>query len=417
MHRSKRLCALATTAVLTAPLAAVTIIPATSVASAPGDRGSGADESAQVILDWERILMQTVYAATSIPAGVPLLGFTSVAMHDTVTKSMSRTDSSETAAAARAAHDVLVHYFPASSAALDVHLATSLDSVEDVEERTRGAFLGAAAANEMLASRVGDGYGDPGIHYTLPPAIGIWQPAPPTTDMLAPWLGSLEPMVFTRPVAVDGPDPLTSRRYADDYLEVKRLGGTTASGTDRTQSQTDTALFFNSNSATMVSDALVRHLESGEEELSLAETALLFASMHAAMTDSVISAWQLKRDVGFWRPIEAIAGAALDGNPRTAPQSGWAPLLATPPYSEYVSGHASLTAPAAEVVRRTLGNRTPLELISVNSPTPRTYPTLRALEHDASLARIWGGLHFRDAMDDGYRLGHLTARRVMAALH
>ncbi len=222
--------------------------------------------------------------------------------------------------------------------------------------------------------------------------------------------------MLTHPVAVNGPDPLTSRRYAADYDEVKRLGGTTASGTDRTQSQTDTALFFNSNSATMVGDALIRHLESGEEDLSLAETALLFASMHAAMTDSVITAWQLKRDVGFWRPIEAIAGAALDDNPRTASQPGWAPLLTTPPYSEYVSGHAALTAPAVEVVRQTLGNRTPLELISVNSPTHRTYPTLRALEEDAFLARIWGGLHFRDAMDDGYRLGHLTARRVMAAL-
>ncbi len=68
------------------------------------------------------------------------------------------------------------------------------------------------------------------------------------------------------------------------------------------------------------------------------------------------------------------------------------------------------------MIRRTLGERTSLELVSANSPTPRTYPTLRALERAAFHSRIWGGLHFRDAMDDGYRIGHLTARRVMAAI-
>jgi hypothetical protein len=46
----------------------------------------------------------------------------------------------------------------------------------------------------------------------------------------------------------------------------------------------------------------------------------------------------------------------------------------------------------------------------------RDYATLTALEHDAFHARIWGGLHFRDAMDDGYLLGHTTAVQVMRAV-
>jgi len=411
----RRLCAVATSALLTIPLLALTTTEASGQARERSQRTAAA-ESPQVVLDWERILMQTVYPATPIPSGVPLLGFTSVAMHDAVKKSMRRTRSSETAAVARAAHDVLVHYFPGSSGTLDGHLATSLASVSDPVARHRGEAAGAAAAHEMLASRVGDGYGDDTIHYTLPPAIGIWQPVPPATDMLVAWLGSLKPLVLRRPVWVNGPDPLRSRRYAADYNEVKRLGGDEASGTKRTQAQSDTALFFNSNSATMVGDALVRHLESGDEHLSLARTALLFARIHASMTDSVIRVWELMRDVGFWRPFQAIAGAGADRNPRTTPQEGWAPMLANPPYSDYVSGHAGLTAPAVEVIRRMLGERTPLELISVNSATPRIYPTLRALEWNAFHARIWGGFHFRDAMVDGYRIGHITARRVMAKL-
>ena len=66
----------------------------------------------------------------------------------------------------------------------------------------------------------------------------------------------------------------------------------------------------------MVGDALVRHLET--HPLDLLRTARLFAMIHAAMTDSAIRVWGLKRDVGFWRPSQAIAGADTDGNPATA---------------------------------------------------------------------------------------------------
>jgi hypothetical protein len=155
----------------------------------------------------------------------------------------------------------------------------------------------------------------------------------------------------------------------------------------------------------------------------LLATAQLFARMHAAMTDSVIEAWRLKRDVGFWRPSEAIAGAATDGNSRTQPQAGWAPLVANPSYSDYVSGHASVTAPAIEMIRLTLGEAASLELRSANplitdpAARVRTYPDLASIEFDAFHARIWAGLHFADAMDDGYTLGHQTARKVFHRLH
>jgi hypothetical protein len=409
MSTHRHLLALVTPVVVAAATMTVSAPPA-SGALDPGRRHA---ESPQVVLDWERITMQTVYPVTPIPNGVPLLGFTALAVHDAVDASLCRARSSETAAVAQAAHDVLVHHFPASAATLDTHLATSLASVSDPVARERGSDVGEAAAAAMLASREGDGYGDPSIHYTLTPGIGIWQPVPPATDMLAAWLGSLDPLVVHHPVWVNGPDALPSDDYADDFREVKRLGGDDVTGSKRTQRQTDTALFFNTNAAVYLADALVRRLESGAEDLTLRQTSLLFARIHAAQTDSVIQAWRLKRDVGFWRPNAAIAAAGDDTNDDTTPQDGWASLLPTPPYSDYVSGHASVTAPAAEVIRRTLGDRTTLELVSTNSPTTRTYRRLHVLERDAFHSRIWGGLHFRDAMVDGYRIGHRTAARVM----
>jgi len=246
----------------------------------------------------------------------------------------------------------------------------------------------------------------------LPPGPGVWQPATPGGDMLAPWIGSMRHLLVRKHVKVNGPDALTSSAYTTQFEEVKSLGSAVSS--TRTAAQTQTALFFNSNSATMVSDALVRYLEG--HPIRLPDAARLFAAVHAAMTDSLIQCWRLKRDVGFWRPSQAIRGAALDGNPATTADNTWTPLVANPPYSDYVSGHGCLTGPAVEVIRRTLGERTPLELISVNSPTHRTYPTLRGLENEAFHARIWSGLHFRTAMVDAYRIGHVTARRVMRAL-
>ena len=74
--------------------------------------------------------------------------------------------------------------------------------------------------------------------------------------------------------------------------------------------------------------------------MSLSDTARLFAAVHAAQTDSLIQCWRLKRDVGFWRPIQAIRDADLDGNPATTPRTRtWTPLIPNPPYSDYVSGH------------------------------------------------------------------------------
>ena len=200
----------------------------------------------------------------------------------------------------------------------------------------------------------------------------MWQPNAGTTNMAAAWLGSVRTLVLGEFVTVGAPDRLASPSWAMDYNEVKAYGR--ATGSARSQAMTDIAQFFNSNAATMVSDALVRYLQA--HPLSLRRTALLFAQVHGAMTDSAIACWWLKREVGFWRPYEAISGHPVvghfdDGNPDTAPEPGWTPLVnPNPNYSDYVSGHACVTSPATEVIRRTLGEETRLELRSQFSATP-----------------------------------------------
>jgi hypothetical protein len=162
-----------------------------------------------------------------------------------------------------------------------------------------------------------------------------------------------------------------------------------------------------------VADATVRYLQT--HPMGILETAHLFAAMHGAATDSMIRCWQQKRDVGFWRPFQAIGGPFDDGNAGTIPEPGWTPLVPMPNYSDYDSGHGSATSPQVEVVRRVLGEHTPLEMRSTVG-APRFYSQLSEIEAEAFPARIWGGLHYRKAMIDAYETGHTTAARVLAVL-
>lgn len=386
------------------------------LATASAGGASTGSTGSQVVLDWEATLIRTVYTenAAPIPSGVLYLGFTSVAMYDAMRTAHRIGHSSPVAAIARAAHDVLAEYFPASAANLATDLDASLATVPDGAYQNRGEQVGARVAARLIEARADDGRDDSSIVYARDDAPGVWQP-PEGGAMAVAWLGRVDPLVLEHRVRVNGPDPITSAAYAFDYQEVKRVGGAGPTA-DRTDHQAQTATFFTPNLPFMMQESVLGLLAAAP--MSLRSTARTFAQMHAAMSDAIITCWRLKYDVGFWRPFQAINGAAGDGNPATVAEPGWAPLVPNPPYSDYVSGHGCLTAPAVEVIRRTVGEETSLTFHSTatGAGPERTYPTLSELEFDAFHARIWGGLHFRDAMEDAYDIGHETARRVMSRI-
>ncbi len=395
-----------TAAALLAPVLGMPL--AAPAASAPGSLGS------QIAVAWQRAAVRTVYTegATGVPVGTLYLAFTSLAVHDAATKAQRKGAQAAAAAVAQAAHDVLYEYFtaPATRAHLDADLATSLAMVPDGTKEDVGVAIGAAAADAMIASRVGDGRGEAGHVYSKPAAPGVWQP--PATGMAFPWLGFVKAVVDIEPVALDGPDALTSADYTKDYNEVLEYGSTDS--TKRSPEQTAISQFMGLfNQIVADRNALCDVLE--DEPMGLLPTTRMFARMDAAIATTMIRTWRLKFDVGFWRPNQAVFLAETDGNPATTRRDGWVSLIATPAYSDYTTGHGAFTAPFAQVVRRTLGDDTALVLNA--GGLQRSYATLTALEYDALNARIWGGLHFRDAMEDGYHLGHETADRVIAAIH
>ena len=329
--------------------------------TAPGGPGVAAvePESAEIALVWQGTALATVPFS---PAQSLYLSFTSTAADRAVLKSLNRANSSETAALAQAAHDVLVEYFPASAGTLDAKLTESLAGVPDGPAEDTGVDIGAEAADEVIASRVGDGRDDPSIVYSAQPGIGVWVDSRPMREA---WYGFVDRITGGRPVVVDGPDPVGSPEYRTDLAEVQADGRV---GADPEKAAT--ATFFNVPGFALYRNALIVYLR--DHPLSLAETTDLFADLDRASAESMRQTWRLKFTEGFWRPTAAITSD--DGDPLTEPVPGWTSVLPVPPYADWPSGHGTLTGAFAETVRCHLGD---ISLTLNGAGAPRTSPAWR----------------------------------------
>ena len=302
------------------------------------------------------------------------------------------------AAAAAAAHQILVTYVPSAQAALDAEYAASLAQLPDGTAKTDGIAFGNRAAGNLIRLRAHDGRNAP-ILFTRPPARGVWRPTPPAfLPMSAPWLGFVTPLLVHSAVqfAPPGPPALTSARYTRDFNEVKALGSLTS--TQRTAEQTSTATFFSGSALAQYNAALrdqvsVRHLD-------IVDAARMFAAIDMSVADAEITVWRAKYVYGFWRPVTAISLADTDGNPDTAPDPGWAPLFNTPNYPEYPSGYNAFNSTVVHGLENLFQTTRHLQLTLISTTAPgvvRHYDSGRALLQDVVNARVWNGFHFRSA--------------------
>jgi len=376
---------------------------------------NGSSTDGDVVSQWNAIAVDTIFVEnlTPIPSGQVHFGFVSSAVYDAVRDAgrtrKSRAPGSVTAAVATAAHDVLVEYFPTSAAALDADLAGTLADVSDGRRTNRGIRIGAAAADELIEDRVGDGMNNTSITLDVTLAPGVWRPTSPNTQMAVPWLGFVEPLLLDSPtqIRLGGPDDLDSRQYAKDVAEVRSLGADDS--TTRTDAQTETALFWNDNVVRQYQDAM-RDLVD-REEMSAREAARMFAAVNMTSADSIIACWRAKYDEAYWRPVTAIREAASDGNPRTTADAGWTPLVPSPPYPEYPSGHACLTGAMGTGIAQLAGSdHIDLFVASAVTGTTRHFTSARQMIREAFNARIWLGIHFRTAMEDGRLIGKKASR-------
>lgn len=291
----------------------------------------------------------------------------------------------------------------------------TLASIPDGPAKTAGVAAGAAAATAMLEDRDGDGRFVP-FPLTVGTDRGEWRPAPPSnaSDPNS-WISEVDPFTLTSTsqFRTPGPRNLNSAAYAHEYDEVKTLGAVNSS---RTPEQEAVARFFNVSPLELLNRTF-RSI-SQTEGLSVVEEARLFGMLNVAGADAIINCWNDKRFHAFWRPITAIREGDTDGNPRTVGDPSWAPLEATPPYSDHTSGYNCIASSLMNSGRAFFGVDQMDFSVVRNAPNvpsvTREYHRLTDVVDDTIDARVWQGLHFRSADIQGARLGRHVAEWVNA---
>jgi hypothetical protein len=398
------------------------------------------------VLKWNSIAMSTLLgpmppAAGGVPPAASIhLGMTQGAVYDAVnaiepkphrpyllTRRFAATASGD-AAVATAAYEVLSGIirgvpqaiaFPNRQSLLDSLSAAyseSLAQIADSPFKVQGIAAGHAAAEAMIAARVGDGRygpspwtGDP----TQTPPVGHWSPLLPNGTIAldpTPWVGGVQPFLLqsSAQFRTAGPNPLTSAAYAADFNEVKALGGDgVITSTTRTPEQTRIALFW-TGAGGPVWNVTARDLIAAHD-VDLADSARLLAMMNLAAADAAINCWNDKYHFDFWRPWNAIPRAGEDGNPATAPEPGWRPLR-TAPYPSHPSGHMCLDGAHLGSLRSFFGTDeiafdATSSVVAGASHFTRFSEPLDEIED----ARVWAGLHFRTADEQGRQLGEDVA--------
>ena len=323
---------------------------------------------------------------------------------------------SQAAAAATAAHHVLVGLTPGALtqvlASLDAQYAASLASIPDGQAEDDGITVGAAAAAAMLAERAGDGrFGS----RTFSPGTGLgeWRLVPPLNANVFAWVADVRPFTLKRAsqFRTEGPPDISSEQYAIEFNEVKAVGR--ATGSTRTPDQNLLAAFVTTNPVPILYRAL-REIAVARG-LSTSDQARLLAQASVSGADAVIGCWESKVHWSFWRPYTAIRLAADDGNPATEADPAWTSLVPAPGYPDNPSGYNCVAASTMHAARLFFG--TDRISFTLNNPasvpaTVREYHRLTDVIDDAVDGRVLIGLHFRSADTQAAWLGKKVAQWV-----
>ena len=135
----------------------------------------------------------------------------------------------------------------------------------------------------------------------------------------------------------------------------------------------------------------------------------MFAMQYLTGADALIAVWDDKAHWTFWRPITAIREAGSDGNKATEADLGWLPLINTPPYPDHSSGLSGVVSAMGESLADFFGTDR-VAFSATSSGITRSFGSFSQATQEVVDARVWSGIHFRNADEDGARIGEQVAR-------
>ena len=388
-------------------------------------------QSTDPVIQWNRSLLAIVRTPGAQPATIhPTRSFAILhaAIYDAVNaidqthesyavrvSGVSR-QASQAAAADAAAHDVLVALYPRLTSTLDATLQQLLALVQDGVAKTEGIRVGQTVAQAILSARSNDGASQAPFPYAFGTAPGDYQSTPPNfpkQPQFTHWR-TVTPFALRRADQFrPGPPPaLTSDRYGDDVNEVQSLG--VAGGTAASPDEALTGRFWNGAIQNYWNE--IAQTASLDRHLTIAQEARLFALLNLSFADSVIAFYDAKYTYNRWRPVTAIRAAGTVDNPDATPDPNWLPEVGnTAPDPAYPGAHAVISAAAAAVLAAVL-HRDRLDFDVTSEVLPgvtRSFANISAAADEATQSRIFAGVHFRNDLTSGQRLGRDVADFVL----
>lgn len=256
------------------------------------------------------------------------------------------------------------------------------------------------------------------------PATGdeYWQPtAPGFMSALEPYWYTLRPFILDSAAqfTVGGPNTYDTLSTSAFYREMREVYET---GKSLNREQTEIASYWDCNPYALQQ---MGHLEFGikkispgghwmgitgiacrKKKLDVYSTAYIHALVSVGIADGFISCWKTKYRHNRVRPETAIK-KLIDRN--------WQPLLQTPPFPEYTSGHSVISTVAATILTDIFSPQfsfiddTEVEF----GLSKRKFSSFSQAAQEAAISRLYGGIHFRDAIENGQKEGQMIGQYVI----
>ncbi|MBX9859653.1 MAG: phosphatase PAP2 family protein [Sphingomonas sp.] len=360
------------------------------------------------------------------------------------------------AAIAYAAHDVLIALYPTQQARIDLLLSSDVSRIGgSAASIDAGKIVGQAAAAAILARRSADGsqvsevqFGAGGrvasgttTYFGQPVNNGNglafnWSPDPLTPGATpgsvnglalgANW-GAVTPFVLARGDQFRAPPPPMpgTVAYRAGWNEVKAIGASSdTAGSTATAATKFIGNYWGYDGAPLLGTPprlymqIAIQLAKNNGVTGVAELSRYLAMVATSMGDAGIAAWDSKYFYNYWRPVTGIRRGTEDGDAQTGADAAWKPvgisvlnttnpILATPPFPAYVSGHATFGAAVFETIRGFIPNNTRFTFVSdeyngtgvdpFGTPRPLVPVRFRSLEQaqeENGQSRVYNGVHW-----------------------
>lgn len=327
-------------------------------------------------------------------------------------------------ATAQAAYEIALSQFPDDKEALEGELNKWLATVKEGDAKIDGINVGKEAAQHILTTRLEDSWNGEADYSWHPMAPGVYaefneHSGTPEGFIFGAGWAAAQPFLLASQDQFRSPPPpeINSEEYTKAFNEVKEYGRHESEV--RTQDQAHFAMWwkdFVENSHNRLARELV-----AKEKLNLWESARTFALLNMTIYDAYVNVFDNKFHYNHWRPYTAIRWAANDENPDTDTNTEWNNLHKhTYAFPSYPSAHGTASTAAMTVLANTLGTGDQYHFTMTTEevdeagpfsgkikmdPTTRTFNSFSQAGLEASLSRIYLGIHFRYDSEEGHKLG------------